>query len=146
MGMRLACIGRERRGLRRVVEDRTSEVQNDLFPAKLKTVIVRLQLGTGRRFRRGRGKNRQVASAFGALLVPAALMAYVMGIWRLASDMGLAGEFGGAGIFSHWQVWMILGAAVHLTGYALTRYGRGGKLAMPAFISGAFHVLPRRGD
>jgi hypothetical protein len=107
-------------------------------------VIIRLQLGTGRRFERKRGKNRQVASIFGALLVPVALMAYVMGIWRLASDMGIAGEFAGAGIFSHWQVWMVLGAVIHLVGYSLTRYGRGGKLAMPAVISGAMTFFPGR--
>jgi hypothetical protein len=108
-------------------------------------VIVRLQLGAGRRYQRRRGKNRQVASALGALLVPVALMAYVMGIWRLASDMGIAGEFAVGGIFSHWQVWMILGAAIHVVGYTLTRYGRGGALQMPGVI-GAFPGRPGAGE
>ena len=99
-------------------------------------MVVRLQLGSGKRFRRRPGKNRQVAAVTGALLVPIALMAYVMGIWRVASDLGAAREFAIAGLFSHWQVWMVLGAAVHLAAYALTRYGRGSALAVPGIGAG----------
>ena len=98
-------------------------------------MVVRLKLGTGTRFERRRGKNRVIASVAGALLVPVALMAYVMGIWRLAADIGVAREFVVAGLFSHWQVWMVLGAAIHLVAYALTRYGRGGELALPGVIT-----------
>jgi hypothetical protein len=101
---------------------------------------VRLQLGTGKRFQRRRGKNRHLAAATGALLEPAALMAYVMGIWRLASDMGLAGQFAIEGLFSHWQVWMVLGAVIHLASYALTRYSRSGQLEVPKVIT----ILPVR--
>jgi hypothetical protein len=101
---------------------------------------VRLQLGTGRRLQRRRGKNRQVASALGALLMPVALMGYVMGIWRLASDMGVAGAFTVGGLFSHWQVWMVSAVAVHVVSYALTRYGRGGELQVPGLVT----MFPRR--
>ena len=98
-------------------------------------MIVRLQLGTGRRFERRRGKNRQVASALGALLMPVTLMAYVMGVWRLASDIGAAAPFALSGLFSHWQVWMLLGVALHVASYALSRYGRGGELQVPGLVT-----------
>ena len=57
-------------------------------------MIVRIRLKSGRPIQRKRGKNRHVASGLAALLIPLALMAYVLGLWRLASDMGFAGEFG----------------------------------------------------
>ena len=56
--------------------------------------------------RRGR-KNRRVALAMGSLLVPVAVMASVLGVWRLAADLKIAGDFAIAnGLFSHWQVWI----------------------------------------
>jgi hypothetical protein len=87
---------------------------------------VRFRFGEGRRVSRRRGKNRRLAAAAAALLVPIALMAYVMGLWRLASDLGLAGEFALEGIFSHWQVWIASGLALSLAASALNRYGHGG--------------------
>jgi hypothetical protein len=113
----------------------------------LAVMVVRLQLGSGKRFRRARGKNRQTVSALGALLMPIALMAYVMGVWRLASEMGFAGEFAVDGLFSHWQVWMVLGAAVHLLAYSLTRYGRSGLLHVPRLITVfPIRVFPGRAE
>jgi len=103
-------------------------------------MIVRLKLGAGKRVERRRGKNRQAASVLGALLVPVALMGYAMGVWRVASDIGIAQAFAISGLFSHWQVWMVLSAGVHLVGYALTRYGRGGDLEIPALVT----VFPGR--
>jgi hypothetical protein len=100
-------------------------------------MIVRIRLKRGRPLRRKPGKNRHVASAFAGLLVPAALMAYVLGFWRLASDMGIAGEFGITGLFSHWQVWIVLAAALTLTSSALNRYGRGDEFRVPRILQ--FH-------
>lgn len=74
---------------------------------------------------------RQVALAIGALLTPASLMAYVLGFWRLAADMGVAGEFGISGFFSHWQIWILLAVILQFGGHALTRYGHEGALSMP---------------
>jgi hypothetical protein len=103
-------------------------------------MIVRIRLKQGRPVRRKRGKNRHLALAFGALLVPAALMAYVLGFWRLASDMQLAGEFGITGLFSHWQIWIGLGFLLHVTASALNRYGRGGDFEVPRLLS--FRLFP----
>ena len=91
-------------------------------------MMVRIKLEKGRPVQRKTGKNRRVASAIGTLLMPAVLMAYVLGFWRLASDLGMAGEFAITGLFSHWQVWIAAAAALHIGSASLIRYGRGGAL------------------
>ena len=98
-------------------------------------MILRIRLPRGRQMERREGKNRHIALAFGALLTPLALMAYVLGLWRLASDMGFAGEFGITGVFSHWQIWMLAGAALQVTGSYLNRYGQGARFQVPRILS-----------
>jgi len=93
---------------------------------------VRFRFGEGRRVHRRRGKNRRLAAAAGALLIPISLMAYALGLWRLASDMGLAAEFAIDGVFSHWQVWIGLALALTFAASALNRYGSRGKEEAPA--------------
>jgi len=95
---------------------------------------VRIRLRIGRPVQRKHRKNRHVALAFGALLVPASLMAYVLGFWRLASDMGMTGEFTINGLFSHWQVWIALAALLHLGATVLSRYGRGAEVLLPRVL------------
>jgi ABC-type amino acid transport system permease subunit len=97
-------------------------------------MMVRIKLQTGRPVQQKTGKNRQVASAIGTLLVPVALMAYVLGVWRLASDLGMAGEFAISGLFSHWQIWVAIAAALHIASSSLNRYGRGGTLKGPRLL------------
>jgi hypothetical protein len=97
-------------------------------------MMVRIKLQQGRPLQKKDGKNRQVASAIGTLLVPVALMAYVLGFWRLASDLGMAGEFAISGLFSHWQVWIALAALVHIASSSLNRYGGGGTLKGPRLM------------
>jgi hypothetical protein len=104
-------------------------------------MIVRIRLQQGRPIERKPGKNRHVALACAALLVPTALMAYVLGFWRLASDMGMTGEFAITGAFSHWQVWIAVAAAVHLAASTLNRYGRGYDLHLPRILM--FRMFPR---
>lgn len=103
---------------------------------------LRIQLQTGRPIQRKAGKNRHLALAGGALLVPASLMAYVMGIWRLASDVGVAGNWGITGLFSHWQVWIATGGLIQLGSVVLTGYGRAGEFHRPKFLG--IHFLPSR--
>ena len=103
-------------------------------------MMVRIKLQQGPPVQRKTGKNRQVASAIGTLLVPVTLMAYILGIWRLASDLGMAGEFAISGLFSHWQVWIGLGVVLHTTAIVLNRHGRGGDLELPQVLA----ALPRR--
>jgi hypothetical protein len=98
-------------------------------------MLVRIQLRKGRRVARRSGKNRNAAYTFAALLKPVALIAYVLAIWRLASDMGMTAEFVFTGLFSHWQVWMGIGVLVHTVSYVLARYGSGGELRWPKVFS-----------
>jgi hypothetical protein len=87
---------------------------------------VRFRFRQGRPVQRRRGKNRKLAAAVAALLVPIALMAYVLGLWRVASDLGLAAEFAITGLFSHWQIWIIVALTLSAAASGLNRYGRGG--------------------
>lgn len=109
-------------------------------------MLVRIRLRRGRPLLRKPGKNRHVALGLAALLTPAALMAYVLGFWRLAADIGVAGEFGISGVFSHWQIWILLAALLQISAYVLNRYGRGGELRVPQALM--FHLFPAadRGD
>jgi hypothetical protein len=98
-------------------------------------MIVRIQLRKGPRVARKGGKNRNAAFTVAALLKPVALMAYVLGVWRLASDMGMAGQFVFTGIFSHWQIWMGAGVLVQVLSSVLAKYGSGGELRWPKVFS-----------
>src|SRR5689334_18827903 len=118
-------------------------------------MIVKIRFPQGRRLQHQRGTNRQLSAALGALLVPGSLMAYSLGFWRLASDMGLAGQFDITGVFSHWQVWIGLGVILNAGGIALNRYARTGELELPALAalpvrraqnSGDFEPLPNAGS
>ena len=87
-------------------------------------MVVRIRFGRGRPFQRKKGKNRDLALALSALLTPVAVMASVLGLWRLASDMKWTGEFGiSTGLFSHWQVWFGFAALLQRGAWALNRYG-----------------------
>src|SRR5690348_335198 len=103
---------------------------------------VRIRLQTGRPIQRKHGKNRHLALAGGALLIPVSVLAYVLGFWSLASELGMAGAFGITGLFSHWQLWMAFAVAVHLSAGVLGRYGRGGGLELPSVLKP--RLLPLR--
>ncbi len=87
-------------------------------------MMVRIRFGRGATVRRGRGKNRKVIWAVAALLTPAAVMAFALGAWRLAADLGWARKFVfESGLLSHWQVWLALAAVIEICAWALSRYG-----------------------
>jgi len=110
-------------------------------------MIVRIQLRQGHPLRKTRGKNRQLALASGALLIPASLMAYVLGFWRLASDLGVTNEFAIRGLFSHWQIWIVTAVVLHVAAGVLNRYGRGGEFHLPSALTFRFGAAPdRRSD
>jgi hypothetical protein len=96
---------------------------------------VRIRFGAGRSIQRKTGKNRHLASAGGALLVPASLMAYVMGLWGLTSDMGMSNAFGMTGVFSHWQIWIAGGVLLHCISSILNRYAKEGELQVPKVLN-----------
>ena len=105
---------------------------------------VRFRFGEGRRVSRRRGKNRRLAAAVAALLIPIALMAFVLGLWKLGSDLGVAGEFEMTGVFAHWQVWTGLGLALSFAASALNRYGRGGELEDSRVVTPFPHRQPNQ--
>jgi hypothetical protein len=85
-------------------------------------MVVRIRFAK-RRARRG--PNRRVALAVAALLSPAALMAFVLGFWRIAAEFQWANRFAiASGVFSHWEVWLGAAALLQFCAYALNRYGR----------------------
>jgi hypothetical protein len=96
-------------------------------------MIVRLRFNTGPRIRKTKGKNRHVASAIAALMWPAVLTAYVLGVWGLGAQIQVTGAFGIAhGMFSHWQVWLATALWLHLATVVISRYGRNGELRLPS--------------
>lgn len=99
-------------------------------------VTVRVRLGPT--FRRCLARNRQLACVVAALLTPAALMALALGIWRLGSDLDIAGEFAiSGGLFSHWQVWIAMAGLLQTCASILNRYGRRGPKAVTHDRKGA---------
>ena len=95
-------------------------------------MIVRARLETGPRIRQGKGKNRHIALAIAALLWPAVLTAYVLGLWALGAQIQVTGSFGIAhGAFSRWQVWLALAILLHITTIGIGRYGREGNVRLP---------------
>jgi len=66
----------------------------------------------------------QLANILVALLTPAAVVAFVMGMWRVCEDLGWAGAFLiSGGFFSHWQVWIALSISLKLLSSTLLSWG-----------------------
>jgi len=97
-------------------------------------MVVRIRFGkrpppSGLRAR-GTLHARRRAQAIAALLTPAALMAFVLGSWRIAAELKWTGSFAiPSGPFSHWQVWLGGAALLQICSYVLNRYGNGGRTA-----------------
>ncbi|HWR51160.1 MAG TPA: hypothetical protein VN428_08635 [Bryobacteraceae bacterium] len=90
-------------------------------------MIVRIRLRLGPAFVYSLRRNRELASFAAALMTPAAVAAFVLGVWRLASDLEWAGAFViSHGLFSHWQVWIAMAGLLQTCASALNRFGRGG--------------------
>ena len=100
-------------------------------------MIVRIRLGSGRKVQQKGRKNQHVALAFAALLTPAAVMASVLALWRLAADLNLTGQFPiSQGLFSHWQVWITLGTLLQFFAIILNRYGKT-DASLPETVNGS---------
>jgi hypothetical protein len=64
----------------------------------------------------------QVGLALAALAGPTAGIFYSLALWRLAADLNWAGDFViSGGLFSHWQVWLAMGAILQSGGRTLER-------------------------
>ena len=87
-------------------------------------MIVRIRLQRGPSVKRSGPRNQQVSLAMATLLSPFKLATCALGLWRLAADLGVAGQFAiQDGLFSHWQVWIGISGLVQLLSMALNRYG-----------------------
>ena len=68
--------------------------------------------------------SRQLANVLVALLTPAALVAFALGIWRVSTDLGWARTFLiSSGFFSHWQVWIALAIGLKMLSSTLISWG-----------------------
>ena len=86
---------------------------------------VRVKINYAASLQKAHSFNWQLARGTAALLWPASVMAFVLGGWRLGADLNLTGQFAIAhGLFSHWQVWLALGAGMQAVSAVLTRYAR----------------------
>jgi hypothetical protein len=57
-----------------------------------------------------------------AFFTPTAVVAGVLGAWRLSADLGWTDAFFiTSGLFSHWQVWFALAGALPFAGAAIRR-------------------------
>ena len=90
-------------------------------------MLVRIRFDKAAHIHKKQGKNRHLALAAAALLIPSSLMACVLGFWRLAADLDWTSGFAiSTGPFSHWQVWIVLAVVILWVALRLNRYGRGG--------------------
>src|ERR1700685_4816122 len=104
-------------------------------------MLVRIQLRSEARVRQKRRKNQHVALAMASLLTPAAVMACVLTLWRLASDLSVTGQFPiGDGLFSHWQVWLTVAATLQFSAILLNRYGKA-EAVLPETVDSADRKL-----
>lgn len=88
-------------------------------------MLVRIRFGKGFQVGRARRRNKRIALAVSTLLTPGAFLASVLALWRIAADLGWAGKFAiASGIFSHWQVWMVMAVLLQVCSRALARYGK----------------------
>jgi hypothetical protein len=78
---------------------------------KVSTFAARFQSPIGRAI----SASVKAANLIVALATPTAMIALVLGLWRLAADLGWTGEFFiSDGLLSHWQVWILLAAGLKL--------------------------------
>jgi hypothetical protein len=92
---------------------------------KTEFMVVRIRFGRGPVVSRRQGKNSRMALLAASLLTLVSVAFASLGMWRLGTDVGWAGEFVfSSGLLSHWQVWIGAAVIVQYTGWRLTRYAR----------------------
>lgn len=82
---------------------------------------LRIRFPQGRKITRTSIRQREIAAVAGSLITPACVMAYVVAIWRLAADIGIAAGSSLQGLFFHWQIWLALGLALQFGGPTINR-------------------------
>lgn len=80
-----------------------------LQPVSVRRVSVLSDTRLRSMLRRTVATSAQAADVLVALLTPSAVVALVMGLWRLTADLAWTETFPiSTGFFSHWQVWIAL--------------------------------------
>jgi hypothetical protein len=93
-------------------------------------MIVRIRFGSRTKPGRKPPRQRRFALGVAGLLTPAAVLATVLGLWRIAADMNWTGSFAiPAGFFSHWQVWLGAAGVLQVCAHLLNRYAKSGETA-----------------
>jgi hypothetical protein len=88
-------------------------------------MVVRIRFGRGPVVTRRAGKNSRIAKLTASLLTLVFISFAALGLWRIGTDLNLAGEFVfPGGLLSHWQVWIGAAIATQYTSWRLGRYAR----------------------
>ncbi|MDQ6663141.1 MAG: hypothetical protein M3Z23_01960 [Acidobacteriota bacterium] len=88
-------------------------------------MVVRIRSKLGPRIERRPGKNSHLALFTASLLTLASVTSFILGVWRLGSDLGFAGPFViQDGLLSHLYVWLAAAAILQFFSWKLTTYGR----------------------
>ena len=88
-------------------------------------MVVKIRFGRGPVVTRRQGKNSSLAMLAASLLTMVSVSCGALGLWRLGSDLGWAGNFVVAhGLLSHWQVWIGVAVAVQYGAWRLTSYAK----------------------
>ena len=86
-------------------------------------MVVRVRFARGRVFSGRKAQNSRIARLAASFLTLIAICFGIFGFWRLAQDLGWAGEFVfAAGILSHWQIWLAAAALVQWVAWKLVSY------------------------
>jgi hypothetical protein len=86
-----------------------TRVDEVLQPVSVRSVSVLSDNRLQSIMRRTVSTSAQAADVLVALVTPSAVVALVMGLWRLTADMGWTETFPiSSGFFSHWIVWIAL--------------------------------------
>ena len=81
---------------------------------------------------RRQGKNSRFARLAASLLTLVSISCASLGMWRVGTDVGWAGDFVfPSGFLSHWQVWIGVAFAVQYASWRLSRYARKARLPEP---------------
>jgi hypothetical protein len=94
-------------------------------------MVLRIRFGKGPKLgSRRTERHRRTALAAAALLTPAACIAMILALWRIAADLRFTSSFAiASGLFSHWQVWLAAAVILQLCSRVLNRYGHSGDQA-----------------
>ena len=88
-------------------------------------MLVKIRFGRGPVVTRRAGKNSGIARLSSSLLAMASVSCASLGLWRVGTDLDVAGKFViEDGLFSHWQVWIGGAIAAQYASWRLSRYAK----------------------